>query len=629
MSSHKLKRVIVIGLDGFDPHIAEALLGGGELPNLARLRALGGYVRLRTTTPAQTPVAWSTFATGANPGGHGIFDFIRRDPQTYMPELSFTRYEQKNQFMPPKAVNLRRGAPLWQLLTQAGLPSTIVRFPCAFPPDELYGRMLAGMGVPDLRGGQGTATFYSSAQHATAGEGEQVVRLPIALDDTREIRTSLVGPRDPRGGGNFRYEITLRRNPHSKTLFIISDGEPKMLAVGEGEWSEWLRVKFKTGLFQAVRGAVRFYLVGLDPVLELYASPINFDPDAPLFPISSPPAYAKELAAKFGAFYTTGMVEDHNGLNNVRLSAEAFLSPRDQVFNERVKMMRYELERFAEGFFFCLFDTPDRVQHMFWRDGARTVQEHYRACDRIVGRALEYVDSETLLIALSDHGMNSFERGFNLNTWLHKQGLLTLKGGCEPGAEAGDLLRHVDWGRTKAYALGLSGLYLNRKGREAQGIVDAQEVERLKAALVGALTSLGDPQRNRVAINSAVTREQVFHGPYAEEAPDLLLNYAGGYRVSWATSMGGIPENQFEDNLKRWSGDHLIDPALVPGVLFMNRPFDGAHARLTRCGGAQVSGGDKSRVLALAGRPKRAAFLRLSQLSGCARAVFADGALRG
>jgi predicted AlkP superfamily phosphohydrolase/phosphomutase len=572
-----MKKVIVIGLDGFEPTLVDRLLERKELPNLARLRAQGGYARVRTTYPAQTPVAWSTFATGTNPGGHGVFDFIRRDPKTYLPELSFTRYEQKNLFLPPKAVNLRRGVPLWQLLTQAGLPSTVVRFPCAYPPESIYGRMLAGMGVPDLRGGQGTSTFYTSDHDVEAQESENVV--PVRLHgDT--IWTHLIGPRDPKTGADFRCEITLYLEPASRSLSLVFDGQPGSLTIKEGEWSDWLRVKFKTGLLQAARGMARFYLAQMGPVFELYASPINFDADAPLFPISSPPEYAKELAARIGTFYTTGMVEDHNGLNNGRISEAAFLAQCDDALNERARMMAYELERFDRGFFFCLFDTPDRVQHMFRRGGERVVEEHYRKCDAIVGSAMEYVDDSTLLVILSDHGMNSFERGFNLNTWLYDRELLTLKRGFAPGEEAGDLLRAVDWERTRAYALGLSGIYLNLKGREERGVVEAGEAEKLKAAIAQSLAGLGDPERGRVAIRSVVTREQVFSGAYAAESPDLLVNYAGGYRVSWATSLGGVPERQFEDNVKKWSGDHLIDPQLVPGALFMNWPFDGHRASL-------------------------------------------------
>ena len=574
------KKVLVIGLDGFDPIITTNLLANGELPNLAKVRAQGGAARLQTTAPAQTPVAWSTFATGTNPGGHGVFDFIRRDPNTYFPAQTFTRYQQKNPFVPPKAVNLRRGVPLWELLTKASVPATIVRFPCTYPPDTIYGRMLAGMGVPDLRGGFGTSTFYSSAQEVTAQESETVLRLSNLLGSSHTLRTSLLGPRDPKTGGDFRCDLTLHLQQTTKTLHIYADDPAQAIHLRAGEWSDWLKVKFKTGLLQAARGMVRFYLIRTEPVLELYASPVNFDPEAPLFPISSPPEYARELARKLGTFYTTGMVEDHNGFNNGRFGAEAYLDQCEMVLRERTQMMRYELERFTEGFFFCLFDTPDRVQHMFWRDGAHTVEEQYRACDRVIGQALEFVDDQTLLIVLSDHGMNSFERGFNLNTWLWEQGLLALKWGVAPGADAGDFLRAVDWSRTKAYALGLSGIYINQRGREAQGIVEPSEAKALQSKLTNTLTGLIDEEHRRLAIRSVLTREQLFQGAYAHESPDLLVNYNNGYRVSWATSLGGIPQNVFEDNTKKWSGDHLVDPALVPGVLFMNQPFQTERASL-------------------------------------------------
>src|SRR5262245_52689329 len=288
-----MKKVIVIGLDGFEPKIVDALLEAGELPHLARLRAQGGYSRVQTTYPAQTPVAWSTFATGLNPGGHGIFDFIRRDPKTYLPDLALNRYEQKNAYLPPKAVNLRRGKPLWELLSEAGISSTILRCPCCYPPDNVRGRMLAGMGVPDLRGGLATSRFYPSADGSVARESEQVIGEPAENDGP--IRTHLIGPRNHKTRSDFQSEIIIHPEPASKRAVIRSEGQPKVLEVREGEWSDWLKVKFKTGLLQSVKGIVRFHLVSVAPVFELYASPVNFDPDWPMFPISSPPEYAAEL----------------------------------------------------------------------------------------------------------------------------------------------------------------------------------------------------------------------------------------------------------------------------------------------------------------------------------------------
>jgi predicted AlkP superfamily phosphohydrolase/phosphomutase len=250
-------------------------------------------------------------------------------------------------------------------------------------------------------------------------------------------------------------------------------------------------------------------------------------------------------------------------------------------------MMLYELDRLDDGLFFCLFDTPDRLAHMFWRFddveaqpergeaeiGWHAIQEHYRACDAIVGKAIQQMDDQSLMIVLSDHGMNTFRRGVHLNTWLYQNGLLALKEGITPGELAGDFLRGVDWSQTRAYALGLGGIYLNLKDREGQGVVTADESESLKDSIVRELTGLVDRERGNIAVRSVVTREQIYSGPYAAEAPDLLVNFASGYRVSWGTPLGGVPAGLFEDNPKKWSGDHAIDPALVPGVLFMNRPI--------------------------------------------------------
>ncbi|MFN0072943.1 MAG: alkaline phosphatase family protein [Chloroflexota bacterium] len=587
-----IKKVIVLGLDGFEPKVVASMLRSGQLPNLAKLRSKGGFSTVQTTYPALTPAAWSTFATGTNPGGHGIFEFVHRDPNSYYPILALNRHEQKNPFLPPKAVNMRHGTPLWQLLSDAGISSTIVRCPCTYPPDKIFGRMLAGVGVPDLRGGLGTSTFYSSAEDLTAQESEHVVTVSAETGGT--ISTYLIGPRNPRGGNDIRSDIKLHLQPAASKLTVQSDGQPKSLEVRQGEWSDWLKVKFKVGPLQSVRGMVRFYLVQLEPVLELYASPVNFDPDSPLFPISSPPEYASELASKLGTFYTAGMAEDHGGLNNGRFDETAFLQQCDIVLRERVRMMLYELERFDTGLFFCLFDTPDRLAHMFWRFGdsgfdsaggeteeaRHAIESHYQACDAIVGEALKYVDDQTLLIVLSDHGMDSFQRGVHLNTWLHDNGLLTLRDGISPGELAGDFLRGVDWSRTRAYALGLGGIYLNLHGREAQGIVTLDDTEHLKTSIVQELTGLVDFERDKVAVRSVLTREQVYSGPYLSEAPDLLVNFSAGYRVSWGTPLGGVPAGLFEDNPKKWTGDHAIDPSLVPGVLFMNRPIRGDRPSL-------------------------------------------------
>ena len=577
----------MIGLDGLEPTIVEAMMAAGRLPNLERLAAGSGVARVATTAPAQTPVAWSAFAPGVNPGGHGVFDFLRRDPRTYRLDSGLNHYEQKNPLLPPRAVNQRRGTTVWELLSSAGVPSTILRCPCSYPPDRLRGSLLAGMGVPDLRGGFGTSTYYA-VEPGAARESENVV--PIVDDGRSPIATRLVGPRNPRTRADHHVELQFVRDAEPGVLTIRSAGEPRELRIREGEWSGWLKVKFKLGPLQAAHGIVRFLLIRRDPTVVLYASPVNFDPASPLFPISSPPEFARSLADEIGKYHTAGFVEDHNGLINERISEEQFLAQCDDAWRERREMMERELSRLDSGLFYCLFDTPDRVQHMLWRFRepdhpanrgrsvdpalAGRIEDHYRRGDEVVGQAMEHVDERTLLIVLSDHGFSSFQRQFHLNAWLHREGLLALKPGLSPGHDAGEFLQGIDWENTRAYAMGLSGLFLNLQGREGRGVVRPDEAESLRRSIAEKLTGVRDEERGRVAVRSARPRERVYSGPHVEEAPDVIVDYAPGHRISWSSSMGGVADGSLhEDNVRKWSGDHCIDPAATPGVLFMNRPF--------------------------------------------------------
>ena len=574
------RKVIVLGMDGLEPSIVSSMMAEGRLPHLASLGKAGGFSTVATTLPAQTPVAWSTFATGLNPGGHGVFDFLGRDPKTYLPRLSLNRYEQKNAFTPPEVVNSRGGETMWEVLSRHDVPSIVLRCPCTYPPKSFRGRLLAGMGVPDLRGSVGVATFYTTDASVAAGESESMVA--IDSDAAGNIRTHVLGPLNPKTGRPFEAEIAIRIEPSAGKAVITSAAHDGPVAVRRGEWSGWIRVRFKPSLLRSVWGMVRLYLKSTEPHVALYASPVNFTADKPMFPISAPADYASELAREVGAFYTSGMVEDHAGMENGRLDEAAFLDQCQLVWNEREAMALYELGRMDEGLFFCLFDTPDRVQHMFWRhreEGGpyrNVISEQYEACDRTLSKVLPFVDDNTLLIVLSDHGFGGFQRGMHLNTWLHEQGLLALTDGLRPGEEAGDLLRHIDWARTKAYSVGLGGIYLNRRDREAEGTVAADDALTHKQDIADGLRGLVDQQCQTTAVRDVVDCHATYHGPYTEHAPDLYVNFNRGYRASWETALGGVPEGVFADNTRRWGGDHIVDPELVPGVLLMNRPFDSA-----------------------------------------------------
>jgi len=320
--------------------------------------------------------------------------------------------------------------------------------------------------------------------------------------------------------------------------------------------------------------------------VEFYLSAVNFDPAAPMFPVSAPADYARELADKVGLFSTLGMAEDHNGLNNGRLDEATYLQQCELVLGERERTMRFELDRFSEGFFFMLFDTPDRVQHMLWRfrdrehpgfepdlspELATRIEEHYRRCDALLSAVLDKVDESTLLIVLSDHGFGTFRRAFDTNTWLWQNGLLALKDSRKPGEDL-EGSTAVDWSKTYAYAIGLGGIYLNLKGRESGGILEeGSEADRVRRAIQSGLAEFPDTQTQRAAIRSVSRREELYSGAFVENSPDLLVNFHRGFRVSWQSAVGGFAQSVLENNMRRWSGDHIVDPESVPGILFMNR----------------------------------------------------------
>jgi predicted AlkP superfamily phosphohydrolase/phosphomutase len=266
------------------------------------------------------------------------------------------------------------------------------------------------------------------------------------------------------------------------------------------------------------------------------------------------------------------------------------------VLAERERLMRFELDRFSEGMFFMLFDTPDRVQHMLWRfrdhehpgfepdlspELATRIEEHYQRCDALLSAVLDRVDDSTLLIVLSDHGFGTFRRAFDTNTWLWQQGLLALKDSYKPGEHVGEGFATVDWSKSYAYAVGLGGIYLNFKGRESGGILEeGGEAERVRRAIQTGLADYTDAHTGRVAIRNVSRREELYSGPFVEDSPDLLVNFHRGFRVSWQTALGGFSHSVIEDNKRRWSGDHIVDPEAVPGILFMNRAALHNHARI-------------------------------------------------
>jgi predicted AlkP superfamily phosphohydrolase/phosphomutase len=578
----KIKKLIFLGLDGLDPTLAEKFMAAGKLPNLKRLQEQGGFRRLRTTFPPLSPVAWSTFATGVNPARHSMFDFLNRNLNSYRPELSSTRVRNPKRMLKigkyriplskPIVEMRRKSKTFWSILGEHHIASTILRVPITFPPEKFNGRVLSAMCTPDLLGTQGTFALFTTRN--VDGEMEGGNRFLLSREGNR-CKGEIEGPQDymVEGAGALKIPFTLTLNGKGATLEI----DDERYDLREGEYTEWITLKFRAALNIKVPGVVRFRLTESSPEPSLYMTPINIDPESPALPISHPSYYATYLAKLLGAYATLGMAEDTWALNEKAIDEEAFLDQAYLIYGEREAMFLSALDRTRRGVVACVFDTTDRVQHMFFRhmkrggDYSGIIEDLYERADVLVGKAMAYTDDQTVLFVLSDHGFTSFERGVNLNAWLHQNGYLALK----EGAQGRDYLRDVDWSRTRAYTFGLAGVYINQKGREAQGIVArGAEAAALKKELAEKLSGLKDEEFNRVAIRQAWPSDSVYKGPYLDAAPDLIIGYTDGYRASWDAAVGKVTAAVFDDNKKAWSGDHCVDPHLVPGVLFSNRKID-------------------------------------------------------
>ncbi len=583
-------RLVILGLDGLEPTLAEKFMAEGKLPHLARLKKEGSYARLKTTTPAISPVAWSSFMTGSEPSKHNIFDFLSRDPRTYLPDLSSARIGRPKRTVrigrrlvplaKPEIRGLRKSVPFWRILGEKGVFSTVLRVPITFPPEKFRGHLLSGMCAPDLKGSQGTFAFYTEdADKVRKHEGGVAVHV---RREGRTIRTEISGPENTmlEKPEEIRLPLEITIDPDRGGAWLAIQGQRKFF-LATGTFSPWTPVVFRPGLGLKVRAIAKFRIASLEPSFEMYMTPLNIDPARPALPISHPFVYSVYLSKLLGRFITLGEANDTWALNEGALDEKSFLELTYANHAEWEAMLENALAKTPRGMVAIVFETTDSIQHMFFRYldkahpalkaapaemSAAVIEDLYKRMDALVGRVAGRLDGRGALFVMSDHGFKSFRRGVNLNSWFLENGYLNLVPGR---TSSGEWFKDVDWSRTRAYGLGLGGVYLNLEGREAQGVVaPGEEAKTLKAEIATKLLALKDGPNGRAAVVRVYDRESIYAGPYKDNAPDLIIGYNEGFRASWNGVTGIVDDAVFEDNLKAWSGDHCIDPALVPGVLF-------------------------------------------------------------
>jgi len=597
------RKVIVLGVDGLDPNLLQQYIDEGVLPNFERLIAEGDFKPLQTSMPPLSPIAWSTFITGMDPGGHGIYDFIHRDPESLLPYLSMARTVPSSRTLGVGCwevpltkgfvENLRHGTAFWQILEDRDVPTTIFRMPANFPPSESSGKSFSGMGTPDIMGTPGTFSFYTDRHVPNAREISGGKVYPVAVQDDH-VSAKLYGPKNPLR----RDTMECRREEDSKGLAIEFDVylDPKEdvariivqddeFILRKGEWSPWIRVDFSAvPVLAAVSATGRFYLKGVRPDFELYVTPLQINPEDPAMPLSTPEGWSADLQEELGYFYTQELPEDTKALSHGIFTGHEFWEQSQFVYRERRRALDHLLEGHDEGLLFFYFSSVDQNSHMLWRymdpDHPAFIDDEmlkhgiknvYLELDEAVGRVMETLEDDTTLIVMSDHGFCPFYRQVNLNTWLLEKGYVKLRDPARQGRST--WFGNVDWKGTTAYAVGLNGLYVNLRGRERAGIVNQAEYQAVLDRLEADLLAMEDPLTGERAVTLVIQSRRDFHGEYADKGPDIVVGYNWGYRSSWKSPLGEFPKQVFSDNDQAWSGDHSVDYRLVPGVLIANRPI--------------------------------------------------------
>jgi predicted AlkP superfamily phosphohydrolase/phosphomutase len=592
-------KVLILGIDGMDYKRLTRLMAEGKMPNIARMSERGGFTKMLSSYPGQSPVAWSNFITGMNPGGHGIYDFIHRNPGTMAPYLSTSKTVPSAEMLkignwqfPLESGSvklLRKGEAFWQTLEKKGIPSVIFRMPANFPPAETKMRTFSGMGTPDMHGSYGRFFFFTDNSERFE---EEITGGDIIGVEPRDgmFEGKIIGPINSfkTDGPNTSAPFSCYLSQENKSARIDVAGTRIILK--QGEWSDWVTLDFEMlPLLADASGVVRFYLKSIDPYLELYVTPININPASPDLPLSTPPEYSKELTDKFGPFYTQGMPEDTKALTWDVLNYDDFIEQAAFIDKEYKKIFWYELARFKSGVFFNYVSILDLSSHMFWHmadtrhplydsDLDAKYGDHidnlYQRQDDFVGEVVSQLDDDTTVYIVSDHGFAPFYRSFNTNRWLHENGYLSTVNDKAPD-EKSSIFSSVKWGKSRAYALGFNAIYLNVAGREKNGLpMTKKKKESLLLEMASRLKEERDPQSGELIFHGVYQAVEVYSGDQLEHAPDLLLGFRAGFRGSWQSAIGQFGKETVEDNLDRWGSDHCMDPHEIPGILVTNRKID-------------------------------------------------------
>ena len=565
-------RLVVLGVEGLDPRLLDDLVARGRVPNLARLHRSD----LETTIPSDPATAWSSFATGMSPAGHGILGDVMRSPASYdlaAPCLGDPRAE-------------RLGEPFWSAAARGGKRVRVLRAPYSCPPSTKDGaEVLGGAGTPDIGGGPGA---YLLVRPAAAAAGSRPppggLLVPAGPRSGGGWSAIIEGPEQGGTGTSAAITLSWTGEAGEEDRVLLVEGGRQAVRAAPGKWSDWIELAFE-GSGKKVTGITRILPLTGGPGLEAVLEPVSADPYAPVVPLSSPRYYAGFLADRYGRFRTTGSLVDEHAFAAGRIGPAALLNQTYASWEQSERMTLGELGRGGWDLLVSVMPQMGPAVRVLARAGddrlpagdasleadyGENLEKLYLRLDGLVGEIMKGLTASDRLIVVGVRGVRPVRRELNLTTWLVSEGHTALARKARSSSRDG--YADVDWERTGAYAAGAGAVYLNLAGREPRGAVQpGSQAQELLDDIREGLLALRDG--SSPVVKEVVVGAEAFSGPALDRAPDLLVVLHAGYAFGPACRLGAVPAAVLQDSARPWiPASDGGDPADAGGVLLATLP---------------------------------------------------------
>jgi predicted AlkP superfamily phosphohydrolase/phosphomutase len=519
------EKLVLIGVDGAILDFVVMLMNKGKLPNIANIAQKGVLGSVLSPYPTITTPNWTSIATGAWPGTHGITDYFVHHPGESLDVIysGFNTKECSAEY-------------LWDTAEKAGKKVILMKYSASWPPTIKKGIQVDGCGPgwPDekheicdenlftnLRG-------YPFACETELKPSSKEDKLIGRLKFTPHSHFKDLKPA-------FLYAILDPKDNKNKRLIISRSQmiEEQVTNLSVGEWGDWVDIEFKNGNGnENIRGLTRFKLIELSEDTErfrIYATHVM-----PEKGWTIPELVGSELLEKYGGFIQRPGWE---GRTRGWIDNETFLELVDYQNNWMADASIYLMKKYGCDVFLMQTHSPDYAHHLFQNnadpltnsdndsleDNLDCLISVYESVDRMIGKIMESVDKKTLVAVVSDHGAQTHDTNVNIHKILVAGGFLSLikdKYGKQV----------IDWNNTRAAPQRTCHIYVNLKGRDPYGIVQqGEDYEKIRDEIIDLLMNYRDDS-GKCPFNFVWKREDArILGLYSDKVGDIIYALKPGF----------------------------------------------------------------------------------------------------